>query len=109
MRHHGFGSRVSRTDVTTAQAGNINANVQPTSAAAQALLSAEAERATTLVRTHGDALRALAQQPLANDTVAAAGFATVTRVAVNLPAAGAAALACAVGEVPAVVGNSRVR
>ncbi len=85
VRHHGFGSRVSRTDVTTQMDDNINTDVQPTNAEAEALLSAEAERATTLLRTHGDAFRALVQQLLATGTVPAAEFAKVTGMAVELP------------------------
>ena len=86
VRHHGFGSRVSRTDVTTQQDEDINTDVQPTNAEAEALMSAEAERATTLLRTHGDAFRALVQQLLATGTVPAAEFAKVTGIAVTAAA-----------------------
>jgi cell division protease FtsH len=89
VRHHGFGSRVSRTDVTTQQDDDINTDVQPTNAEAEALLCAEAERATTVLRENGDAFRALVQQLLATGTVPAAEFAQVTGLAVALPESGA--------------------
>ena len=85
VRHHGFGSRLSRTDVTTQQDDDLNTDVQPTNAEAEALLCAEAERATTLLRTHGEGFRALVQQLLATGTVPAAEFAKVTGIAVELP------------------------
>lgn len=85
VRHHGFGARVSRTDVTTAMDDNVNTDVQPTNTEAEALLQAEAERATTLLHSHGDAFRALVQQLLATGTVPAADFAKVTGLAVQLP------------------------
>ena len=89
VRHHGFGSRLSRTDVTTQQDDDLNTDVQPTNAEAEALLCAEAERATTLLRTHGEGFRALVQQLLATGTVPAAEFAKVTGIAVELPDAAA--------------------
>ena len=82
VRHHGFGSRVSRTDVTVEKDDDLNTDVGPTNAEAEALMSAEAERAATLLRTHGDAFRALVQQLLATGTVPAAEFAKVTGIAV---------------------------
>ncbi|WP_370512991.1 M41 family metallopeptidase [Ottowia flava] len=86
VRHHGFGSRVSRTDVTTQQDEDINTDVQPTNAEAEALMCAEAERATALLRTHGDAFRALVQELLTTGTVPAAEFAKVTGIAVTAAA-----------------------
>ena len=82
VRHHGFGSRMSRTDVTVEKDDDLNTDVGPTNAEAEALMSAEAERATALLRTHGDAFRALVQQLLATGTVPAAEFAKVTGIAV---------------------------
>ena len=46
VRHHGFGSRVSRTDVTVEKDDDLNTDVGPTNAEAEALMSAEADRAT---------------------------------------------------------------
>ena len=86
VRHHGFGSRVSRTDVTVEKDDDLNTDVGPTNAEAEALMSADAERATTLLRTHGDAFRALVQQLLATGTVPAAEFAKVTGIAVTAAA-----------------------
>ena len=86
VRHHGFGSRVSRTDVTVEKDDDLNTDVGPTNAEAEALMSAEAERATALLRTHGDAFRALVQQLLATGTVPAAEFAKVTGIAVTAAA-----------------------
>jgi len=89
VRRHGFGSRLSRTDVTTQQDDDINTDVQPTNAEAEALLAAEAERATALLRTHGSAFRALVQRLLDTGTVPAAEFAQVTGIAVQAPGAAA--------------------
>ncbi len=86
VRHHGFGSRVSRTDVTVEKDDDLNTDVGPTNAEAEALMSAEAERATALLCTHGNAFRALVQQLLATGTVPAAEFAKVTGIAVTAAA-----------------------
>ena len=88
VRHYGFGARVSRTDVTTQMDDNVNTDVQPTNAEAEALLRAEADRAIELLRTHGTAFRQLVQRLLDAGMVPAAEFAQVTGLPVAVVAEG---------------------
>ncbi len=52
VRHHGFGGRISRTDVTHDQNDDVNTDVAPTNEAIEALLQAQYARATDLLRLH---------------------------------------------------------
>ncbi len=52
VRHHGFGDRISRTDVTHDQNDDVNTDVAPTNAAIEALLQAQYARAVDLLRLH---------------------------------------------------------
>lgn len=57
---------------------NLNTDVQPTNAEAEALLAAELARAATLLQEHGTAFRQLVRQLLADGAVPAATFGQVT-------------------------------
>ena len=63
---------------------NLNTDVQPTSAEAEALLAAELARAATLLQEHGTAFRQLVRQLLADGAVPAATFGQVTGLAVRV-------------------------
>lgn len=78
VRHFGFGTRLGRTDVISNSDDNLNTDVQPTSAEAEALLAAELARAATLLQEHGTAFRQLVRQLLADGAVPAATFGQVT-------------------------------
>ena len=67
---------------------NVNTDVQPTNAEAEALLRAEADRAIELLRTHGTAFRQLVQRLLDAGMVPAAEFAQVTGLPVAVVAEG---------------------
>ena len=84
VRHFGFGTRLGRTDVTSDSDDNLNTDVQPTSAEAEALLAAEMARAATLLQEHGTAFRQLVRQLLADGAVPAATFGQVTGLAVRV-------------------------
>ena len=59
IRHHGFGTRLSRTDVTIEPDNHLNTDVNPSNCAIEALLQAQYERAQSLLRQHRDALMRL--------------------------------------------------
>ena len=84
VRHFGFGTRLGRTDVTSDSDDNLNTDVQPTNAEAEALLAAELARAATLLQEHGTAFRQLVRQLLADGAVPAATFGQVTGLAVRV-------------------------
>ena len=59
VRHHGIGARISRTDTTVEMDRHINADVEPSNAASEALLQARYQRAQALLQGHQGALSAL--------------------------------------------------
>ncbi len=61
IRHHGFGERISRTDVTVELDNHLNTDVEPSNAAIEALLQAQYRRAQALLRQHQDALGRLVE------------------------------------------------
>ncbi|MCA0325561.1 MAG: AAA family ATPase [Proteobacteria bacterium] len=86
VRHWGFGSRIGRTDVASNDDENLNTDVAPTNAEAEALLNAESARAAELIRTHAQPFRQLVQRLMDSGAVSAAEFGAVTGLAVNPPA-----------------------
>jgi hypothetical protein len=60
-RHHGFGNRISRTDVTVELDNHLNTDVEPSNDAIEALLQAQYQRAQDLLSQHQDALTRLVQ------------------------------------------------
>ncbi|WP_257993555.1 AAA family ATPase [Cupriavidus pauculus] len=60
LRHHGFGDRISRTDVTSDPNEHLNTDVGPSNAAMEALLREQYERAGELLRHHAATLKAMA-------------------------------------------------
>ncbi|MDO5625983.1 MAG: AAA family ATPase [Pseudomonadota bacterium] len=91
VRHLAFGTRLGRTDVSTSSEENLNTDVAPTNAEAEALLQAEMARATALLQTHASAFRRLVTQLLADGHVPAADFAQVTGLPVQPPSDAATA------------------
>ena len=79
-----LGTRLGRTDVTSDSDDNLNTDVQPTNAEAEALLAAELARAATLLQEHGTAFRQLVRQLLADGAEPAATFGQVTGLAVRV-------------------------
>ena len=63
---------------------NLNTDVQPANAEAEALLAAELARAGALLQEHGAAFRQLVRQLLADSAVPAAAFAQVTGLTVRV-------------------------
>jgi len=52
IRRHGFGTRLSRTDVTQDMEDDINTDIAPTNAAIEALLTQQYDRATAVLQEH---------------------------------------------------------
>ncbi|RRD57404.1 AAA family ATPase [Comamonadaceae bacterium OH2545_COT-014] len=92
VRHHGFGQRVSRTDVAQGADENLNTDVAPTNAEIETLLAAELARAQALLAKHRTALRALVEHLLAHGSVAAADFARISGIPAPVPGAQGGAL-----------------
>jgi hypothetical protein len=69
LRHHGFGQRLSRTDVTVEMDHHINTDVEPSNAAIEALLQAQYQRAHQLLGQHRAALVTLVEGLMAQGMV----------------------------------------
>ncbi|NJS36563.1 MAG: AAA family ATPase [Brachymonas sp.] len=62
VRHYGFGTRLSHTDITREPGDNLNTDVLPTNAEIEALLYAQFNRACDLMRERsGDLLKIVAE------------------------------------------------
>lgn len=70
VRHHGFGDRISRTDVTVEMDNHINTDTAASNAAIEALLREQYERARTLLAKHRHALHAVAQALMQDGLIA---------------------------------------
>lgn len=69
VRHFGFGSRLSHTDVTSSTEENINTDVDPTNAEIEALLAQEFARAQALLKTDAALLLHIVDELLAHGQV----------------------------------------
>lgn len=70
VRLHGFGDRISHTDVTVDMDNHVNTDVGPSNAAIESLLQAEYERARSLLSGHRAALSTLVQALLTQGMLA---------------------------------------
>lgn len=61
VRHHGFGGRISRTDVTHDQNDDINTDVAPSNQVIEDLLRAQYARATALLQGRADVFMRITQ------------------------------------------------
>jgi len=59
VRYHGFGARLSRTDIADEPNGHINTNIAPINHAMEALLQAQYQRADAVLRAHAQAFNAI--------------------------------------------------
>jgi len=59
IRYHGFGQRISRTDITHEMESLINTDITPSNEAIEALLQAQNQRACALLRAHRRAFEAV--------------------------------------------------
>jgi hypothetical protein len=108
VRHWGFGTRCSRTDVSTDAEDNVNTDVVPTNAEIEALLRDAADRAQQLLRERRRALLDLVAALMERgylsraETAALLGLAETGRADVSEPYADLLdAFAAAWGTVPA--------
>lgn len=62
LRYHGFGERISRTDVTSNPDDHVNTDVEPSNVAMEELLREQYTRATDLLRRHRAVFKAVANQ-----------------------------------------------
>ncbi|MDR3003322.1 MAG: AAA family ATPase [Acidovorax sp.] len=87
IRYHGFGTRISRTDVTSDTEDHLNTDVAPSNQAIEDLLQAQYQRTHALLKTHGpafgatvDALMTRGSIPPQEMAELMAGFGLVLRV-----------------------------
>ncbi len=85
LRHLGHGPRISRTDVTNDSDDNLCTDVEASNAPIEALLQAEHERATGLLKTHRGALLALVDELMDQGQIAPARFAEVVGLSLAKP------------------------
>lgn len=72
IRHHGFGARLARTDVTVEMDNHINTDIDPSNEAIEALMQQQYQRAQALLTTHHEALGRTVDALLAHGTIAPA-------------------------------------
>jgi hypothetical protein len=89
VRHHGFGSRWSRTDVTTDANDNLNTDVAATNPEIEQILAREHIRALELIESHATAFLAVVDALMARGSIAPAELAGL--LGLPLAAAGPAA------------------
>lgn len=70
IRHHGFGARLARTDVTVEMDNHVNTDVGPSNDAIEALMQQQYRRAQELLQTHREALGRTVDALLRQGTIA---------------------------------------
>ncbi|MBX9832150.1 MAG: peptidase M41, partial [Burkholderiaceae bacterium] len=70
IRHHGFGARLARTDVTMEMDNHVNTDVGPSNEAIEALMQQQYQRAQTLLQDHREALGRTVDALLEHGTIA---------------------------------------
>lgn len=70
IRHHGFGTRLSRTDVTVELDNHLNTDVEPSNAAIEELLQSQYQRASALLGQYRGALTRLVEALLDHGMIA---------------------------------------
>lgn len=70
IRHHGFGARLARTDVTVEMDNHVNTDIGPSNEAIEALMQQQYQRAQTLLETHHEALGRTVDALLKHGTIA---------------------------------------
>lgn len=93
VRHHGFGTRISRTDATVEMDTHINTDVEPSNAAIEELLQAQYRRAQALLQGHQASLQDLVAALMDHGMIAPEEMQSIlgargVRVAVRTAAAG---------------------
>jgi len=77
IRFHGFGSRLSRTDVANEPNEDINTDVAPSNEAIEALLQAQYQRACDVLRAHAQAFNAIVDALLHQGSIAPSEMVTL--------------------------------
>lgn len=77
VRHHAFGSRLSRTDVTQDANDNLNTDVAATNAEIEEILGRELRRAESLIGSHETAFLAVVDALMAHGTIASGELAAL--------------------------------
>ncbi len=70
IRHHGFGARLARTDVTMEMDNHVNTDVAPSNGAIEALMQQQYQRAQALLEAHREALGRTVDALLEHGTIA---------------------------------------
>lgn len=91
IRHHGFGARLARTDVTVEMDNHVNTDVGPSNEAIEALMQQQYRRAQELLQTHREALGRTVDALLQQGTIAPVEMVALLRdcgIALAAPAHG---------------------
>jgi len=72
IRYHGFGARLSRTDVVDEPCEHVNTDVMPSNDAIEVLLQEQQERAAQVLRSHAQVFHALVDTLLHQGNIAPA-------------------------------------
>lgn len=91
IRHHGFGARLARTDVTVEMDNHVNTDIGPSNEAIEALMQEQYRRAQALLQTHREALGRTVDALLRQGTIAPVEMVALLRdcgIALAAPAAG---------------------
>lgn len=70
VRHFGFGSRLSRTDVTDSSEDNLNTDVTPTNAEIEVIMAEQYTRARDVLRTDAELLLQIVNELIAHGQMA---------------------------------------
>ncbi len=82
VRHYGFGTRLSHTDITRELGDNVNTHIEPTNAEIEALLHDQFARACDLMRAHCAELLQIVTELMAHGQVPPARMAQLLGVKV---------------------------
>jgi len=77
VRHHGFGTRLARTDATVEMDNHVNTDVMPSNDAIEALMQQQYRRAQALLQTHREALGRMADALMKDGSIAPAEMAVL--------------------------------
>ncbi|MCT6719738.1 AAA family ATPase [Acidovorax sp. K2F] len=72
IRHHGFGARLARTDVTVEMDNHVNTDIGPSNEAIETLMLQQYQRAQALLTTHHEVLGRTVDALLEHGTIAPA-------------------------------------
>jgi ATP-dependent Zn protease len=78
VRHYGFSTRLSHTDVTNDSDDNLNTDVMPTNQLIETILQEQLERASNIVREESELLMQIIKELMQNGSIAPDRMAQLT-------------------------------